>query len=322
MSFERNHLSRRLNSLDPEYIEAIYANITEIEVAKRCWQYANTIPASTIEQYQKTVRSISAQTACQSDNQANDYKKILEQISKQHQMMPITESTIIKLHQALQNNRTKTHYKSTANNIELDSITLKTLPPHLVKRKMKELIAWYNWAIETYYKHPLILIANMLFEYTAIHPFQTTNHQVGLLLANLVLVKQGYACNNILSYEEKIEEYKEEYHEALLQTHASWKKATEEMTPYILFFLEIMKMQALDMMDLLEQTKTHQSMPTQQQEIWQWIGQQGKIEFTSQEIRKAFPVSLRTIERCIKKLVETKHIEKLGKGRESRYIIR
>lgn len=43
------------------------------------------------------------------------------------------------------------------------SVIFDPTPPHLVKKEMQELIDWYNWAISTKAKHPLILIANFIF---------------------------------------------------------------------------------------------------------------------------------------------------------------
>jgi len=47
--------------------------------------------------------------------------------------------------------------------------------PYLLKKEMGELIEWYNWACATQEKHPLLLVANFIFEYLAIHPFQDGN---------------------------------------------------------------------------------------------------------------------------------------------------
>ena len=65
-------------------------------------------------------------------------------------------------------------------------------PPYLVKKEMQELIAWYTWAVSIKAKHPLILIANFIFEYLAIHPFQDGNGRTSRLLTNLMLLQQGY----------------------------------------------------------------------------------------------------------------------------------
>ena len=51
-------------------------------------------------------------------------------------------------------------------------ITESRILGHLVKKEMQELVAWFNEANHERARHPLILIANFIFEYLAIHPFQ------------------------------------------------------------------------------------------------------------------------------------------------------
>ena len=48
-------------------------------------------------------------------------------------------------------------------------------------QEMQELVDWYGWGVAQNFRHPLILIANFVFEYLAIHPFQDGNGRMARL---------------------------------------------------------------------------------------------------------------------------------------------
>lgn len=86
------------------------------------------------------------------------------------------------------------------NRIEIYSIFDPT-PPYLVPKEMHELIDWHEWALENKIKHPLILLANFIFEFLAIHPFQDGNGRTSRLLSNLMLLQNEYHFTTLVSHE-------------------------------------------------------------------------------------------------------------------------
>lgn len=82
-------------------------------------------------------------------------------------------------------------------------------------------------------KHPLILIANFIFEYLAIHPFQDGNDRTSRLLTNLMMLQSEYSFSTLVSHEKITEETKAEYYLALNQTQRTWKSENEDITPWL-----------------------------------------------------------------------------------------
>src|SRR5438477_7310909 len=117
---------------------------------------------------------------------------------------------------------------------------------------MHELVDWYHWASNNKIKHPLILIANFIFEFLAIHPFQDGNGRTSRLLSNLMLIQNEYHFTTLASHEKIIESHKVDYYLALNKSQSSWKTEKEDITPWIIFFLSVVKTQAVQAIEILE----------------------------------------------------------------------
>jgi len=182
---------------------------------------------------------------------------------------------------------------------------------------MRELIGWYNWASAGRFKHPLILIANFIFEYLAIHPFQDGNGRTSRLLTNLLLLQNGYDFVRIVSHERLIEESKAEYYLALNKTQKTWKTAQEDITPWLLFIFEIFRKQAAESQRILEVDQFEYLLSEKQLALWQWAGTQA--EFSRKDAIEALGFPARTVEGIIKRILEMKKLERLGQGRATRY---
>jgi Fic family protein len=113
-----------------------------------------------------------------------------------------------------------------------------------VQKEMQELVEWYAWATAGQLKHPLILIANFVFEYLAIHPFQDGNGRLSRALTTLLLLKQGYSYVPYSSLERVIEENKDAYYLALRRGQAELEgERPGGMEDWLLFYLRSMQKQ-------------------------------------------------------------------------------
>ena len=220
----------------------------------------------------------------------------------------------------------KGHYKIGSNRVEakdeegkIIGIIFDPTPPYLVKKEMHELIDWYNWASTHKIKHPLILIANFIFEFLAIHPFQDGNGRASRLLTNLMLLKQNYQFTTIVSHEKIIEEHKIDYYYALNKSQMNWKKDHEDITPWILFFLMVVKSQATRAMALLESVTIGHLLSGKQESLWLWALQNKESLFSRKDAVSALEFPQRTVESIIKKLVTLKKLQRLGQGKATRY---
>jgi len=164
---------------------------------------------------------------------------------------------------------------------------------------------------------PLILIANFVFEYLAIHPFQDGNGRTSRLLTNLMLLQNGYEFASLVSHERLIEESKADYYLALNKTQKTWKTAQEDTTPWLHYIFEIFRQQAREAQRILEGDQFEYLLSEKQLVFWQWAGTQA--EFSRKDAMEALGFPARTVEGIIKKFRDMKKLKRLGQGRATRY---
>ena len=345
---------RRL-SLNPEIVEDVYSLISEIDGIKNGWSYIGNLVPKTIERLTRSVIITSTGSSnriegnklqdtdveqlykslnikkfkTRDEQEIAGYLKSLEQVFNFHNHMDLSESSILSLHDnmLIHSNKDKGHkgkYKSGSNRVEakdasgnLVGVVFDPTPPYLVQKEMHELIDWYNWAVKTRVKHPLILIANFIFEYLAIHPFQDGNGRTSRLLTNLLLLHQGYEFTKFVSHEKVIEDNKAEYYLALNSTQKKWKNQKEDIAPWLLFFLDVVKQQSQKAKEIVEGDNIEHLLSEKQLQLWNWALQQK--EFSRKDAIDSLGLAPRTVEEIIKKLVNLKRLNRLGEGKATRY---
>jgi Fic family protein len=259
------------------------------------------------------------------------YIEVLRFIFDTYDEIAISESNVLWLHQEMlkycdKDERHRGNYKVAPNGVEaydpfgnVVGVVFDPTPPHLVKKEITELIDWYNVAITQ--KHPLIVTANFIYEYLAIHPFQDGNGRTSRLLSNLMLLRNGYDFARITSHEQIIESNKAEYYKTLNYTQTTWKTDHEDVSQWIVFFLEVVKAQAQKVFELLKQDNFERLLSVKQLEVWHFVlSLQGK-EFCRKDLAEALQMPAITVESIIRKFLKMKKITKLGQGRATRYKI-
>ena len=358
MSWHDFRLQTRLN-LKPNIIEEIYSLIAQIDGVKNSWKLTSQLLPQTIERLTKSVIVTSTGSSNRIEgNRLTDievenlyknlhvkkfktideqeiagYLECLEFVFNHYNSITISESNILKLHSDMlkfsdKDCGHKGQYKFGSNRVEAKDITGNIIgvifdptPPYLVKKEMQELIDWYFWANKEQIKHPLILIANFIFEYLAIHPFQDGNGRTSRLLTNLMLLKYGYSFTQISSHEKIIEANKLDYYLALNKTQSTWKTDDEDISMWLLFFLKIVKQQSADALMIMEEgNKIEYLLSEKQLALWNWASNLQNT-FSRKEAVEVMSFPERTVESIIKKLVDLKRLKKLGQGKATRYKI-
>jgi Fic family protein len=352
----KNHRIHQRLTLSPAIIEEIYAMIADIDGVKNSWHITgkmlphmmqrltnSVIVTSTgasnriegnlltdieVEQLYKKLRVKKFYT--RDEQEIAGYLQCFELVFNHYADIPISESTILQLHHDMlifseKDERHKGSYKFGSNRVEakdhdgnIVGIIFDPTPPYLVKKEMQELIEWYNWAMNTKAKHPLIIIANFVFEYLAIHPFQDGNGRTSRLLTNLMLLQQSYSFAQITSHERIIELSKVDYYLALNKTQNSWKTEEEDIAPWLFFFLNVVRTQSIRALQIIAGDNVEYLLSAKQLQLWQWAQIYGS-EFARKDavLHLSFPE--RTVESIIKKLVDLKYLERVGQGKASRY---
>jgi Fic family protein len=359
MDFNTFRLSKRLE-LQPRIISELYDRIASIDAVKQSWQLTGQLLPQSIERLTQSVIITSTGASNRIEgNRLNDeeiediyrqmrirkmrtrdeqevagYLNTLKTVFDAYDAIPFSESSILQLHRDMlhyseKDERHRGDYKFGSNRVEakdaqgnIIGVIFDPTPPHLVKKEMHELVAWYEWAINTHYKHPLLVIANVMFEYLAIHPFQDGNGRTSRLLTNLLLLRHGYLFTHIVSHEKIIENNKAEYYRALNQSQTTWKTEAEDISPFLLFFLDVVQNQAQQATHLMQNDTIEHLLSAKQLALWQWANQLGERTFSRKEAIEALAYPPRTIEASIKKLLDMKRLIKHGEGRSTRYTVK
>jgi Fic family protein len=354
LDFGTSRLSRRLE-LGASLAERVYAMIAEIDGVRNGWRLAVRLRARTLERLVRSVIVTSTGASNRIEgNKLSDaevealysqlrikkirtrdqqevagYLEVLESVFQNHREMSVGESLILQLHRDMLRHSEKDErhagiYKFGPNRVEAKDATGQVVgsifdptPPHLVPKEMQELVEWYGWASEEKFRHPLILAANFLFEYLAIHPFQDGNGRTSRLLANLILLREGYEFTGVVSHEKCIEARKADYYLALNRTQRTWKTASEDLSEWLVFFLEIVLEQARGAIRILADDGSENLLSEKQWEVWNWA--RAREDFSRKTAVEALCMPPRTVESAIKKLLDLKKIERFGEGRATRY---
>jgi Fic family protein len=358
MDWTTDRLSKRL-TFSPERTEAIYSVLSEIDAVKTAFRLTGKLPPQTLSRLTQSVivTSTGASNRIEGNRLTDDevealyrnlrirkfrtrdeqevagYLEMLELILASHEDMKLSEALILQLHRDMlkyseKDERQRGSYKFGPNRVEAKDPTGKVMgvifdptPPHLTPKEMRELVEWLGWAEDKTFKHPLIRIGNFIFEYLAIHPFQDGNGRTSRLLTNLLLLQHGYDFTALVSHEKLIEERKADYYLALNRAQSSWKTDSEDIYPWLIYFLEIVKAQAVKALDLIGKDNIETLLSEKQLMLWQWAQTRNAPEFSRKDAVEALGFPPRTVEAIIKKLLGLKRLERAGEGRGTRYRI-
>ena len=220
--------------------------------------------------------------------------------------------------------RHKGNYKFGPNRVEaidaqgkVVAIIFNPTPPNLVAKEMLELIEWTTKSLKDINKNRLLIIANFIFEFLAIHPFQDGNGRTSRILSIFLLLESGYSYIPFISHESLIENKKAEYYLALNKSQKTWKTKRENILPWILFFLNTVLKQGELSLKLLTEENVEDFLSEKQLKVWQFA--LSSTTFQRGDAIKATKLGARTVEESIKKLLRMNKLKKIGEGKATRY---
>ncbi|HCU01479.1 TPA: Fic family protein [Candidatus Nomurabacteria bacterium] len=347
-------LSKRLLFSQAQTAE-IYSLITKIDIIKGQWKLSEKLSPQMISRLKTSVliTSSGASTRIEGakltdaqvkklyekmriqkfktrdEQEVAGYLELLKKVFDSWKNLNFSESLIKNFHQEMmkysqKDARHKGQYKFGPNRVEAIDRTGKIIgiifdptPPHLVAKEMLELTEWTKEFLVNKNQLPLLTIANFIFEFLAIHPFQDGNGRTSRVLTNFLLLKSGYEFIPYISHESLVESNKADYYLALNKSQKTWKKKTEDITPWIIFFLKTVLKQAELSLNLLTGEKIEDFLSEKQLQVWQFALSQKT--FQRADAIKATKLNPRTIEESIKKLLRMNKLKKIGEGKATRY---
>jgi len=349
-----NRLNKRL-LFDQAQSAEIYSLIAKIDIIKGQWKLSAKLSPQMISRLKTSVliTSSGASTRIEgaklSDAQVKKlyenmhiqkfksrdeqevagYLELLKKVFDSWRNLHFSESLIKNFHQEImkyseKDSRHRGEYKFGSNRVEaidragkVVGVIFDPTPPHLVAKEMLGLTEWTKDALLDKNASPLLIIANFIFEFLAIHPFQDGNGRTSRVLTNFLLLKSNYEFVPYISHESLVENNKADYYLALNKTQKTWKKKIEIITPWTIFFLKTVLKQAELSLELLTQENVEDFLSEKQLLIWQFALSQKT--FARADAIKSTKINARTIEESIKKLLRMNKLKKIGEGKATRY---
>lgn len=260
------------------------------------------------------------------------YYNTLEIIYENYASIQLSESYVKQLHQILlkhsdKDARHRGSYKSLSNKViaqypdGIQKVIFNTTEVHLVENEMRQLIHWTSVQFEKVEIHPLIVIANYIYEFLSIHPFQDGNGRLSRLLTTLLLLQNDYQFIQYVSFENLIESSKKEYYQALMEGQKNRNSENENISEWVLFFLNKVSelTQKLDAKyDVFKSKGGYLNDRQKMIRAYLEIKQPLKISDIATKFKK---ISINTIKKDLQYMKQEKIISSVGKGKGTAYII-
>lgn len=283
------------------------------------------------EEVEKIMRGLAVSKFADRDSQeVQGYLETLQNVFDSFQTLPLRESVITSLHNQLlkYSHKDDTHrggYKKKENTVgvlgldgKVARIMFETTKVHLTPKEMQELVDWTADALEKNRFHHLLIIANFIVEFLKIHPFEDGNGRLSRVLTNLLLLRSGYQFVQYVSHEQIVERRKDEYYIALRKSQETFKTDHDTISPWLNFFLSVIKEQSTKALAYLEEEKNEDTLSPKQYEVWKYLS---SVEQAAPgEIVKATDIALGTVRQALDRLVLLGKIKRVGRGSATRYV--
>jgi Fic family protein len=104
-----------------------------------------------------------------------------------------------------------------------------------------ELVARYEQAVAEGRVPRLLLVAALVLDLLAIHPFEEGNGRVARLLTTNELLRHGFGVARYVSIEQRIFDSKNSYYVALRESQSGWHEGEHDLHPWTLYLLRIIE---------------------------------------------------------------------------------
>ena len=283
------------------------------------------------EEVQKIMQGLAVSKFADRDSQeVQGYLETLQNVFDHFQTLPLRENVITSLHKGLLKYSTKDElqrgkYKQKENTVgvlgtdgKVARIMFETTKAFLTPKEMQELVEWTTDALENNRFHPLLIVVNFIVEFLKIHPFEDGNGRLSRVLTNLLLLRSGYIFVQYVSHEQLVEKRKDEYYIALRKSQETFKTDHETISPWLNFFMSVVKEQAIKALTYLEEENMEDVLSPKQYEVWKYVS---SVSQTSpMEVVRATNISLPTVRQALNRLVELGKVKRIGRGPATKYV--
>jgi len=258
------------------------------------------------------------------------YADLIGRIFDSWKTIKLSENWILQFHNILlhfsdKDQSHKGKYKNSPNTVIMVNgkgervVLFAPTPPYLVGPEMQTAIDWANKQFETGEMHPLLVIANFIFEFLAIHPFWDGNGRVSRALTNLLLLRAGYAHVPYVSLDEIIEETKADYYLALRAAQKRHKTKHEDITPWVDYFLDALLEQTRRARRLMESDQPEKTLSGKQVEVYRLFDEGKELGVADAVALLKSKMPRDTVKQALTRLTKLKLLERIGQARSTRY---
>lgn len=253
------------------------------------------------------------------------YRDVLNVIHDSFDIIPASQNYILQLHKILynhMNNPMAGKTKSVQNYISASypdghvETLFTPLSPFETPEALDKICEEYNRVIGNFEVEPLIAIPIFIHDFLCIHPFNDGNGRMSRLLTTLLLYRNGFYVGKYISLESKIAKNKDLYYDALRQSQYGWHEGKEDVIPFIKYLLGTILSAYKDFEDRFALIEVKlPAIDMVRQATMNKIGR-----FTKQDIHELCPsLSISSIERALRKLVDSEELKKEGAGKNTCY---
>jgi Fic family protein len=185
---------------------------------------------------------------------------------------------------------------------------------------MEQLILAYMDARSNYSINQLLLIPCFVLDFLCIHPFADGNGRLSRLLSLLLLYKNEFDAGKYISFEEQINKGKGDYYEALRQSSNGWHTDTNSYFPFMKNFIATLLScyKELDTRFAVVNAKKVSKRERVEATVLNSL-----LPISKQEICYILPdISPTTVEAALAGMVREQSVEKVGIGKNTKYIKR
>jgi len=254
------------------------------------------------------------------------YRDALALVHEGFATLDIRERDILRLHELMLSYAPVNggEYKQSDNVImEVDSsgnrrVRFSPTPAHETAAEMEQLILAYMDARSNYSINQLLLIPCFILDFLCIHPFADGNGRMSRLLSLLLLYKNGFDAGKYISFEEQINKGKGDYYEALRLSSDSWHENENSYFPFIENFITTLMFcyKELDKRFSVVNAKKVNKRQRVEATVLNSL-----LPISKQEICYVLPdISPTTVESALAGMVKSGLAEKVGTGRNTKYI--
>ncbi len=258
------------------------------------------------------------------------YADLIGRVFDHHEDLRLTENNILHFHDILLRYSTKDQshkgrYKDKDNIVAAQNekgqnvILFKATPPYLVKPEMDALLDWATRELHAKKTHPILVIANFIFEFLAIHPFNDGNGRLSRALTNLLLLRAGYVYVPYVSLDEIVEETRVEYYLALNATQNKHKTPDEDLSPWLSYVLDTLVSHAERAEQLMRGEHPEMFLSESQESVLALFSPDTTLSISEVFEKLDDGANRDTVKKILARLVELRLLDLIGQGRGARY---